>query len=80
MKTDSGLNDYCHGNADFRMYGSDAGQPAPSLYTKGLSPLCDMYIASRRCIIMISLVSRNSDWLSDTDMLHIAERLTQVQR
>ena len=23
------------------MYGSDAGQPAPSLYTKGLSPLCD---------------------------------------
>ena len=27
------------------MYGSDAGQPVPSLYTKGLSPLCDnMYI------------------------------------
>ena len=25
----------------FRMYGSDAGQPVPSLYTKGLSPLCD---------------------------------------
>ena len=24
-----------------RMYGSDAGQPMPSLYTKGLSPLCD---------------------------------------
>ena len=23
------------------MYGSDAGQPVPSLYTKGLSPLCD---------------------------------------
>ena len=23
------------------MYGSDAGQPMPSLYTKGLSPLCD---------------------------------------
>ena len=25
----------------FQMYGSDAGQPVPSLYTKGLSPLCD---------------------------------------
>ena len=25
----------------FRMYGSDAGQPARSLYTKGLPPLCD---------------------------------------
>ena len=24
------------------MYGSDAGQPARSLYTKGLLPLCDM--------------------------------------
>ena len=23
------------------MYGSGAGQPAPSLYTKGLKPLCD---------------------------------------
>ena len=23
------------------MYGSDAGKPMPSLYTKGLSPLCD---------------------------------------
>ena len=23
------------------MYGSDAGQPPRSLYTKGLSPLCD---------------------------------------
>ena len=27
------------------MYGSDAGKPVPSLYTKGLSPLCDY-----RCI------------------------------
>ena len=26
------------------MYGSNAGQPAPSLYTKGLPPLCDMDI------------------------------------
>ena len=26
------------------MYGSDAGQPVPSLYTKGLSPLCDIGI------------------------------------
>ena len=26
------------------MYGSDAGQPVPSLYTKGLSPLCDNII------------------------------------
>ena len=26
------------------MYGSDAGQPVPSLYTKGLSPLCDIYM------------------------------------
>ena len=24
------------------MYGSGAGQPVPSLYTKGLSPLCDI--------------------------------------
>ena len=24
------------------MYGSNAGQPVPSLYTKGLSPLCDV--------------------------------------
>ena len=24
------------------MYGSDAGQPVPSLYTKGLSPLYDI--------------------------------------
>ena len=24
------------------MYGSDTGQPVPSLYTKGLSPLCDI--------------------------------------
>ena len=34
------------------MYGSDAGQPMPSLYTKGLSPLCDnmysRYIFSRK--------------------------------
>ena len=36
------------------MYGSDAGQPVPSLYTKGLSPLCDSsngyggYLACRR--------------------------------
>ena len=29
----------------FRMYGSDAGQPPRSLYTKGLKPLCDtLYI------------------------------------
>ena len=25
------------------MYGSDAGQPVPSLYTKGLQPLCDNF-------------------------------------
>ena len=43
MKTDSGLSAYCHGNADLQMYGSDAGQPPPSLYTKGLKPLCDTY-------------------------------------
>ena len=28
------------------MYGSDAGQPARSLYTKGLPPLCD------RCMVV----------------------------
>ena len=29
------------------MYGSDAGKPMPSLYTKGLSPLCDIrYVKS----------------------------------
>ena len=27
------------------MYGSDAGQPVQSLYTKGLSPLCDICAA-----------------------------------
>ena len=27
----------------FQMYGSDAGQPVPSLCTKGLLPLCDNY-------------------------------------
>ena len=27
------------------MYGSDAGQPAPSLYAKGLLPLCDTQLA-----------------------------------
>ena len=26
----------------FGVYGSDAGQPAPSLYTKGIPPLCDI--------------------------------------
>ena len=29
----------------FQMYGNDAGQPVPSLYTKGLSPLCDMSLS-----------------------------------
>ena len=29
------------------MYGSDAGQPVPSLYTKGLSPLCDKEYQAR---------------------------------
>ena len=43
VNTDSGLSAYCHGNMYFPNacvynYGSDAGQPAPSLYTKGL---CD---------------------------------------
>ena len=28
------------------MYGSDAGQPVPSLYTKGLSPLCDTRVSA----------------------------------
>ena len=26
------------------MYGSDAGQPPRSLYTKGLKPLCDIFV------------------------------------
>ena len=34
-----------------QMYGSDAGQPVPSLYTKGLSPLCDT------CICRPSLIA-----------------------
>ena len=41
MKTDSRLSAYCHETRIFQMYGSDAGQPVPSLYIKGLSPLCD---------------------------------------
>ena len=28
------------------MYGSDAGKPVQSLYTKGLSPLCDRMLQS----------------------------------
>ena len=31
------------------MYGSDAGQPMPSLYTKGLSPLCDI-VTTNVCV------------------------------
>ena len=34
------------------MYGSDAGQPVPSLYTKGLSPLSDMYITNDTGVYM----------------------------
>ena len=43
MKMDSGLSAYCHGNVDFSNVAiwSDADQPVLSLYTKGLSPLCD---------------------------------------
>ena len=41
MKTDSGLSAMATETQIFQMYGSDAGQPVPSLYTKGLSPLCD---------------------------------------
>ena len=31
------------------MYGSDAGQPPRSLYTKGLSPLCDIDVMLGSC-------------------------------
>ena len=41
MKTDPRSNAYCHGNADFLKYGRNAGEP---LYTKGLSPPCDILI------------------------------------
>ena len=47
MKTDSGLVAYCHGNAKCMGAMSDAGQPAQSLYTKGLSPLCDIVTKER---------------------------------
>ena len=40
MKTDSGLSAPTE-TWILQMYGSDAGQPPRSLYTKGLSPLCD---------------------------------------
>ena len=44
MKTYSGLSAYCHGNVDFPNVWERyvAGQPAQSLYTKGLLPLCDI--------------------------------------
>ena len=32
-----------------QMYGSDAGQPPQSLYTKGLSPLCDLLTYTCAC-------------------------------
>ena len=38
-----------------QMYGSDAGQPPRSLYTKGLSPLCDIYIYTCTTTICIGL-------------------------
>ena len=42
MKTDSRVSAYYHGIRIFECsYGSDAGQSAPSLSTKGLSPVGD---------------------------------------
>ena len=38
----------------FRMYGSDAGQPAPSLYTNGLPPLCDTLYMYYTCVYVLS--------------------------
>ena len=63
MKTDFGLSAYCHG---MQMYGSDAGQPPRSLYTKGLSPLCDnsydcITIASRCSNIHVDALNRSLD-------------------
>ena len=40
MKTDSGLTAYRHRDMDLPMYGDDADLSMPSLYTKGLLPLC----------------------------------------
>ena len=37
------------------MYGSDAGQPPRSLYTKGLSPLCDIYILYKLFVESMSI-------------------------
>ena len=41
----------------FRMDGSDAGQPVPSLYTKGLSPLRDntYVVACITCMAVYAL-------------------------
>ena len=37
------------------MYGSDAGQPVPSLYTKGLSPLCDTSKKKKANVVIVVL-------------------------
>ena len=53
------------------MYGSDAGQPMPSLYTKGLSPLCDS--KQKECSVYYSLSTerygecrQQTTWSSDS--------------
>ena len=45
------------------MYGSDAGQPPRSLYTKGLSPLCDSEPFWHATVLYISVISV-AEWLT----------------
>ena len=45
------------------MYGSDAGQPVPSLYTKGLSPLCDIYMNVQNMLLMFHMHSLVCSWI-----------------
>ena len=44
------------------MYGSDAGQPAQSLYTKGLPPLCDSKFLPNMSTVLDKLLRKEYPW------------------
>ena len=66
------------------MYGSDAGQPVPSLYTKGLSPLCDIYIrelVDSLCRALHKRVHMVKIWgSSKNDQNRITGKLLKLQK
>ena len=56
------------------MYGSDAGQPVPSLYTKGLSPLCDIIVMSLFSICqwyLVNAVVINFRYITDNYLVNV---------